>query len=390
MSDWLASTVWRLRLLVCVLGTVAALPVLLLREQGDREFGDTDVPDSTPRTDEAALLGLAGAEACAECHAAEYESHVRTGHARSFARTRDSQIAQSICGRSVDASDPYGRYEYLCDESGLAVILPDKFGDRALPLEFAVGSGDHAVTFLSLVRDQSGATIGVEHRRTWYRSLEGLGVTPGQQRRQPHSDVEEFGRVYRLGKADACIDCHTTSATIVGHSLQNLVEGVQCEECHGPGADHIDAARSGRIEELRTSVAMPRNLAEEVALCGRCHRMPADIEGDRLEDYPDELKRFQPVGLLRSRCYTESAGHMGCTTCHNPHAPVAAAVPASHVAACRSCHQSPADAKCPVSPEQGCIPCHMPAQELFPGVSFHDHWIRRTPVVSGRSPLSGR
>jgi hypothetical protein len=117
----------------------------------------------------------------------------------------------------------------------------------------------------------------------------------------------------------------------------------------------------------------------EIQLCGDCHRLPVTVSRTKLREYPDELTRFQPVGLLRSKCFVESEGKLKCSTCHNPHETVAAVPKEKHQQNCIDCHleDSPQHVACPVSPREGCIECHMPAIDLAGlSVSFHDHWIR--------------
>jgi hypothetical protein len=98
-------------------------------------------------------------------------------------------------------------------------------------------------------------------------------------------------------------------------------------------------------------------------------------------------QRFQPYGLMKSRCFKESHDTLSCLTCHNPHAD-ASADPATYVSACLRCHPSSASASarasgsatgkpCPVNPRAGCIRCHMPSREVAPDlpVRMADHFI---------------
>ena len=89
----------------------------------------------------------------------------------------------------------------------------------------------------------------------------------------------------------------------------------------------------------------------------------------------DVLARFPSVGLLQSKCYTASQGALRCTTCHDPHARVThdAAV---YQNACLSCHKTTPQKTCSVSPQSGCVACHMPPREVGRGLKFTDHWIR--------------
>jgi predicted CXXCH cytochrome family protein len=336
-------------------------------------------PASPPDVTTAALgrpAGYAGHETCAECHADIAAVHQSTGHARTFALTRDSEIAGRLCDSLVNLPEPYGRYDYTCDADGAMVAIPDRFGERAFPLEYAVGSGDHAVTFFTLLADPQGETMGIEHRLSWYRSDQKLDLTPGHEGLTPALEAEFFGRVIPHEQARRCIDCHTTAVELEGPVLTNLYAGVHCEECHGPGERHVQAARLGDDAAARSSIRRTHTAREEIDLCGRCHRRAEDIGAERTKRYPPSVVRFQPVGLSQSRCFQETPGGLKCTHCHDPHSPVASRSLAAQVATCRECHSQPAQKTCPVSPAADCIRCHMPAIDLVRGISFHDHWIR--------------
>lgn len=345
-------------------------------------------PEAPVRASTTPVNSLVGAQRCTECHAAEAAAHALSGHSRTFALTRESPVAQALCGQTVSTEGPFGPYEYVCDDLGLAVANRERFGGRMFSLDFALGSGDHAVTFLSLLPFEDGrATAGIEHRMTWYRARNGMGITPGQQDLVPTNDAEHFGRIYDFKTATSCINCHTTDFEIRGHALTKVIPGVQCEKCHGPGAEHVAAAAAGESSQLARTIQRPKTALDEITMCGQCHRMPEEIDPDRLRRYPPSLVRFQPVGLLQSRCYLESGGALRCSTCHDPHAPASSRTREMQVATCRSCHEGSGKTPCPVSPRERCIDCHMEKRELIEGIYFHDHWIRSRPEF-GDAPES--
>ncbi|MBT4867983.1 MAG: hypothetical protein HON53_23010, partial [Planctomycetaceae bacterium] len=90
-----------------------------------------------------------------------------------------------------------------------------------------------------------------------------------------------------------------------------------------------------------------------------------------------KIVRYQPVGLVQSKCYVKSQ-RLLCSTCHDPHQHAAKRSTRDYEQKCLQCHSADVSqaVQCSVSPSTGCISCHMPRVEIHPTISFHDHWIR--------------
>ncbi len=320
---------------------------------------------------------LVGREVCQECHAENFELHAHSGHAGTFFETSETRFVEKFVGRNVDVGEYFGSFTYQTDDQGKLYAKHAKYPDP-FELKYVLGSGHHGISMLSLVpHPEDGSPMGIEHRVSWFAEDDSFGVTPSQEDAVPDSPLEWLGLPVEGKGLQLCIDCHTTSAEIVDQHLVNLVANVNCEKCHGPGSEHVRQARLTKSPPP-FSVGQPEWTSEsEIRLCGSCHRMPKDIPRPLLRDYADDMTRFQPVGLLRSKCYLESEGQFKCTTCHNPHMTVKAKTPAEYVSDCIACHQSEnqSHTHCPVSPQDDCIKCHMPEVRLE-HFSFHDHWIR--------------
>lgn len=319
--------------------------------------------------------GLAGAASCRECHLAIADSYETSGHAQTFHLTAKMDLARQLDG--VEFSDPlrHQSFRYRFGDEGLAVALPTVFGDEPFPLTYALGSGAHAVTFLTLLPHRSGETVGLEHRATYYRQLQGLGLTVGHPYlSEPIEDAEHFGKVLNQQKLLECLGCHTTQAAIADHQVVNLVPQVSCEKCHGPGNDHVIAKHAGQPGPEMGSVRRWPTALSEIQSCGACHRLPESLKPSELSRSSRVLPRFQPAGLMQSRCFSQSDGALRCTTCHNPHEKVSEDND-RYEKICLECHRPEAKLSCPTS-DIGCVNCHMP-KVAFEGVAaFHDHWIR--------------
>ncbi len=365
--------------------TISVAVLVFIRSPAQRSVGHGEfamtrvVAESTEATEPERVTTptLVGREVCRECHLENFNLHANSGHASTFYDASAAEVVGKFAGTSVDTGDRFGRFTYETDERGLLYVRhpnhPDPFH-----LRYALGSGHHGITLLSLVPDpQDQTTMGIEHRVSWFSSDDSFGVTPSQEDADPQTSIEWLGLPVRGKGLELCISCHTTSAEIVDQEIHHLVANVNCEKCHGPGSEHVRQARASKTPPPFSVGQTEWSTESELRLCGSCHRMPKDIPRKLLRDYTDDLTRFQPVGLLRSKCYLESDGAFKCTTCHNPHMTVKAKSPADYVQDCVACHRTDVDAhtKCPVSPQEGCIECHMPAVQLE-HFAFHDHWIR--------------
>ena len=372
--------------LVCLFGVLLVLGSAVLSVCRDR---DTHQPPAASAvvlqadsTSTATTPTYVGRQVCKECHAENYELHSHHGHASTLARIAgDLDLVNKFAGKSFDAGEPYGTFTYHRDEQGgLFARLPHKFGDQPFPLQFALGSGHHGVSLVWLFPDADGSTVAIAERVSWFPSPEGgrLGISPGHPGKKPREEVEFFGATARGEPLDKCIYCHTTTARIANQDIVDLVPSVNCEKCHGPGSEHVRQARADPNPPPFSVGRADWDIESELQLCGDCHRLPKSISRSDLREYPDLLARFQPIGLLRSRCYLESEAQLRCTTCHNPHATLETTTLTEHEQNCIACHQEESQdhVACPESPREGCIECHMPPLSHEEGLKFHDHWIR--------------
>jgi hypothetical protein len=80
-------------------------------------------------------------------------------------------------------------------------------------------------------------------------------------------------------KAEACLQCHETGFGLPAESFKKGFKaeaGVQCETCHGPGADHMKerfaAAASGETKPGYLGLAVNEmNTTPGVDVCTKCH-----------------------------------------------------------------------------------------------------------------------
>lgn len=199
--------------------------------------------------------------------------------------------------------------------------------------------------------------------------------------------------------ASRCMECH--SGYIAGlpgeaqgltaaeqFDKSSLVMSVDCERCHGPGAQHV--AFQTKNPEVKTAKFMasfsslPRERRLDV--CGVCHsgnKSPmlkptfSFKPGDTLANFklPDFVRAIDTthldvhgnqVHLLQSsKCFINSK--MDCATCHNTHQNQRGNT-AFYVQKCLSCHSASNHNFCKMANtlnaqfiKSNCIECHMPA-----------------------------
>ncbi|WP_442506436.1 cytochrome c3 family protein [Novipirellula sp. SH528] len=367
--------------IVVVVAVVVAIGVMMRVVRDDPPDEMVQAVAVTTVNPSPGIPTFVGRQVCGECHAENYHLHGKSGHASTFISAQHASIAKKFVGSTVDAGQPHGRFTYVMDEQGLKAVRVDDADSEPFPLQYALGSGHNAVTFFSLIPDQQDGTIGFEHRVSWFADHAGFGLTPGHVNKKPSNEIEFFGNPVRGEMMHGCVDCHTTSGTIVDQKIVDLIPNVNCEKCHGPGSEHV---RQARLSDHPPAFSVGKDnwdQESELQLCGSCHRLPKDISPKKLREYPSELVRFQPIGMLRSACYLEAEGQMMCTTCHNPHQAFTAKSKQAYVDDCVRCHdqENTDHVACPVSPRDGCIECHMPPVRFEQGMIFHDHWIRVRP-----------
>ncbi len=321
---------------------------------------------------------IVGRQVCRECHAENYQLHTRHGHASTFASVRNSDLVQQFAGKTFDAGEEYGTYQYTTDSNGdLFVSLPSRFKDRRFPLQYVLGSGLHAQTMLTLVPGPQNQSLGVEHRVSCYSDGR-LALTPSHSQKKPRTFFEYYGDSFAGEPLDRCVYCHITQGTVASGEVHDLIANVNCEKCHGPGSEHVRLARTVKNPPPFSVGKATWDAESELQLCGDCHRLPRDSSEKEIRDYSKFMTRFQPVGMVRSRCYLESDRELRCSTCHNVHQSIEEQTPQEHVQNCLGCHsqETKTHVACPVEPDSGCIKCHMPSVEVDAGLRFHDHWIR--------------
>lgn len=333
-----------------------------------------------------------GSTACANCHREKSQSYSNTAMANALTPAAQSKILVSHPRMTFRA----GAYSYEVVNDGGEYLYRVTDGKETIsePLLYAFGNAHVAQTYIFR---HNGRLF--ESRLSYYTAIDGLDWTVGDALQPPPSLEAALGRDISGDEVRNCFSCHGTAAVVnTKLELHNLVPGVTCEACHGPGEKHsvaklLDAEAVPPIFNPKT--LDPETLSQE--FCGACHRGV-----DTVAMMPDlggiNNVRFQPYRLFNSRGHDPRNPHFACTACHDPHSDLSQQDAASD-ANCKVCHDvntmkqampasqntsglhkksraSESRKKCPVGSEK-CVSCHMPKVEL-PGAHFKftDHRIR--------------
>ena len=359
-----------------------------------------------------------GINSCASCHQRIYDSFLETGMGKSLYRPDPDQVIErfGVQEAVVDEASDFAYYPYWKNTSLYIREFRLKDGDtiyqRNERIDYIIGSGHQTRSYLI---ERNGYLY--EAPLTWYVSKQIWDMSPGYK-----GNNSRFSR--EIG--EECLSCHTGHIEKIEGSnnrYRKVSLGIDCEKCHGPGSVHIEAIKGGQLidvgEEIDYTIVNPAKLPIflQFDLCQQCHLQGINVvkeghsvldfrPGKRLEDvYTVFLEKRQDADafgiashaerLQQARCFTQSAGQLTCTSCHDPHKSIARTEKKIFIQQCMNCHMEEKSPLCSASmnlrkeKEDNCVSCHMPlgGTSDIPHVRFHDHKIR---IVNPRQDSSLR
>ena len=343
---------------------------------------------------------FAGSAACSSCHKDIFEKHLQTGHFLSSA---------PATAELVKGSFENGRNEYHF--TGLSSVKMEKRNDSLFQAEYVmgnekqkgkidivVGSGKKGQSFLSWKYNSL-----VQLPVTYFTPDSTWSSSPGFQ---PHKIA--FNRVV----TSRCLECHGTYFQTISakdkhpeeFDKKNIIYGVDCEKCHGPGKEHVNFHQNNPGIKEAKYIVNTGKLSRQIQLdlCALCHKgglnktMPSFSfqAGDKLTDFFAESNIPLQTGgidvhgnqlglLMQSKCYLTS--DMTCQSCHSAHEKEQRK-PQLFSQRCMACHTEGKSRLCGLTKTHGniinnnCIDCHMPLQQSHSIAVYLEAANTPTPV----------
>lgn len=316
---------------------VLFLAFFLIFKFGFNRCSEGDYLPLKPIVEHSDGQGFSGSVVCAECHLDVYNSHIKTAHFNSSAKSDIEKIKGSLkeSEKSFQLNDSIAFKIHTRNENvyqDVFLTSKDSLVD-SLRLDVVIGSGTKGQTYLNW-QDSTLYQIQVSYfapNDSWINS-------PGY----PSNRLASKRPI-----KERCLECHMTYAKSTRHFNKQstyvksqMLYGIDCERCHGPSLDHINYHKKYPNDTDAMHIVKYANLSRQQQLdaCALCHsgirsqsntNAFAFVIGDSLKQYslPDynekSLKNLDVHGnqyglLTASKCFKKSET-MNCTTCHDSH-----------------------------------------------------------------------
>jgi hypothetical protein len=366
--------------------------------------------------------GYIGSQACSACHSDIYRRFSQTSMGRSMSAVTPDFLESTSSPATYVHERLNRRFDVYSQEGKLYQSESETGADgkesfkAAHRIDWIIGAGVNG--YGAIVRNDSYL---FQAPLSFYTRPMKWAPSPGYE----FTDLG-FNRPITPG----CIFCHSgrpnpvagTNGRFESAPFSELPIG--CENCHGPGADHLRAiANAGTNTSLPSekepvhfnpAIVNPAKLTPYLAdnICMACHQtgdarvlkpgksyrdvrpgLPLDdalsilIVPPTRESPPtaDHVEHYYSMTL--SKCYRASQGRLSCITCHDPHTePRREEAAAYFNGKCLTCHTNqscklPIATRMQKTPANDCTGCHMPRRDIqvISHSSATNHRIVATP-----------
>ncbi|GBD31213.1 Photosystem I assembly protein Ycf3 [bacterium HR33] len=402
-SRWL----WLMLGIAVLAGGVGAL-LLLYR----LEPIELPPPRGRPSAPQIAAGDYAGADACRDCHAVQYDAWRRSTHGRAGGPPNRETVIARFDGSPIRFRDavvtpfvtPRGEYAFRVVQEGGREVVFTVAG--VIGRGHMVGGGTQG--FVTRWIDGTYRFLPFDfsrHQGVWFCNTVGradsgwVPITP-QLSIAACSDWPPRRVLGTEARFSNCQECHGSGIDLEldpasrRYSTEIRSFTIDCESCHGPARRHVELARAGTAGTnadigVRSLGILDKDRSLEV--CFSCHAVKDVLrEGYRTgaplkEHYSLGLalvgdNPLFPDGRVKTFAYQEGHrfsdcylnGSMTCTDCHEPHGQGYRDIWGNSLPSrfddgqCLDCHASKSDRvaehtkHAPGSPGSRCVSCHMP------------------------------
>ena len=361
-----------------------------------------------------------GTATCAGCHASEIEAWTDSHHDLAMQRPTGATVLGDFDNASFDHYGVITRFRREGDRFIVNTDGPDgELRDYDVEWVFGVYPLQQYLLRLDRGRLQTlsvtwDARPAEEGGQRWYHLYPDEAI--------PHDDPLHWTGPYQNWNT-RCAECHSTDvrknydASSRTFDTTFFEEDVGCEACHGPGVDHVTAARADNLAPIPNAgflvdlaargewefaegaaIAHRRDSLEgqqQIDTCGRCHARRGTLgeyeHGQPLSDthrlsllgsplYHSDGQILDEVYVYGS--FVQSKMHQAGVVCSNCHEPHSNKLRAEGNGVCAQCHRSDVFDTAqhqhhPVnSAGAQCANCHMPATVYMGVDARRDHSMR--------------
>lgn len=330
----------------------------------------------------ASYQQFAGEATCGNCHKDIYENHIRSAH---------YLTSQPASKKFIKGDFETGKNKFVFDS--LDAIVMEQRGDSFYQSEYYKGSKKNTERFDIVIGsgNKGQAYLYWKDDRLFQLPISFFTAAKRWANSPGFINAPNFNR-----QIDArCLECHSTYFNTISFSLggieqydhKEIVYGVTCEKCHGPGLKHVEYQTENPKTAVGKYIINPARFSriQKLEMCALCHggslkkTKPSFsfAPGDSLYKFfaenktapkPDDIDVHgnQYGLLLSSKCFTRSK-NLTCLTCHDIHENERGEV-AIFSQRCMSCHNDQHNKTCKLTASLGdrintnCIDCHMPVK----------------------------
>jgi Flp pilus assembly protein TadD len=352
---------------------------------------------------------LVGSAACQDCHQRFYDLWSTSFHGLAMQAVDADFVRKDLSFHSSEVILGSLRYRAMVSgDKAWIVERRDDGHEQRYPIQYALG-GKNVYYFLTPLDRGRLQVLPLAFN---VRAKRWINTTDSMVRHFPSGSVVDAPLPWTdrlLTFNTSCYGCHVSQ---VSHNYDPDSDsyrttwtepGINCETCHGPGAEHVRVCRrigpGKRPDDLKLIVFGRLTVEQNNDICASCHAKAAPLTArfsprDRFFDHFDlvtlENSDFYPDGRDLGENYTitswrlslcAASGRLECVKCHTSSGRYRFREKASANRACMPCHEDKVKDPTPHTHHQAdgdgstCIRCHMPMTE-FALMRRSDHSMR--------------